>query len=90
MPFDLAYTPRTSQAVPINQWFRTELKDFLRDHLTPSQIKDFGVFNPKTIEESVVAHIQGRNDHAWKLWAVLTVLVWYRQIALGSSDPGAR
>lgn len=76
MPHDMAYVPKIYQAVPISYWFRGALKDFLCDQLSSKRIKESGLFNNTVVQECIKQHISGKNDHGWKLWAILTVLVW--------------
>ena len=76
MPRGLAYAPKVPQTVPIGHWFRGPLKDFLKEQLSSPRIKDSGLFNSTVVQRLLKEHINRENGHEWKLWAILTVLVW--------------
>jgi hypothetical protein len=76
MPRNMAYYPKTSQTVPITYWFRGALKDFLHDRLSPDRIEESGIFSTQVVQNAVRTHISGKNDHGWKLWAILSVITW--------------
>jgi asparagine synthase (glutamine-hydrolysing) len=83
MPRELAYTPKIPQSVPIREWLRGPLQEFLRDNLSAEHIKAQGLFDEKVIQHLIVAHARGVVHHAWGLWAILTVMRW-EELFLGA------
>jgi len=61
--------------VPLNEWFRGDLKDFVLDIFTSSGTKKRDYFNHKAILESLNDEPQfGR-----KLWGLLSLELWHRE-----------
>jgi hypothetical protein len=81
MPRDMAWWPKLPQTVPISRWFRGPLQSFLRDRLSPALIARSGLFDNKVVQQAIDAHVRGRADHGWKLWALLTVVAWQELVA---------
>ena len=82
MPREMAYAPKVYQAVPLAEWLRGSLQELLRAHLTPERLRDGGLFKPEVVRQRLDEHARGEADHAWTLWAVLTVTVW-QELVLG-------
>ena len=64
--------------VPISRWFRNELKNELRDVLLDPVCLDRGLFRPETIEKLIAEHVEGKREHAPRLWALLMLELWFR------------
>ena len=65
--------------VPIADWFRGELKDYLRDVLLDTTALQRGYFNPNTVRALVDDHIAGRLDHGYRLYSLLMFELWHRR-----------
>jgi asparagine synthase (glutamine-hydrolysing) len=83
MPRELAYTRKLPQTVPIRYWFQGPLRDFLCDQLSPARLQHCGLFDTQVVQNCISQHLKGKNDHAWKLWAILTVVVWHDLVSRG-------
>ena len=64
--------------VPIDHWFRNELKPLLYDTLLDSRTLDRGFFKPEAIRNLVEEHTSGQWDHSYRLWALLCLELWQR------------
>jgi asparagine synthase (glutamine-hydrolysing) len=73
---DMASSPKIGQTVPIEQWFRTTLKEFLIDQLSPSRLEKSGLFNIQAVQTMIDQHLRGTANHAFHLWPMITVLKW--------------
>jgi asparagine synthase (glutamine-hydrolysing) len=65
-------------AVPIGEWFRGELRAFLRDHLFASNSFAKQHFNMKVVERLLDEHEQSRVDHSQRLYALLMLELWWK------------
>ena len=72
--------------VPIDHWFRHELKPLLHDVLLSEQCRNRGLFREATVEKLIHQHTRGEQDHAYRLWALLCFELWARTI-LDQSSP---
>ena len=71
VPHDLLYRPKQGFSVPIDSWFRHQLKDQVRDALTSGRLYDSGLFDDLTITRLLDQHQSGARDHSRALWLLL-------------------
>jgi len=64
---------------PIAEWFRGELKDYLRDVLLDGKTLKRGYFRPEAVRALVDEHVTRRYDHGYRLWALLMLELWHRR-----------
>ncbi len=64
--------------VPLANWFRGELQPFLRDVLFDSRTLSRGLFEPSAVHRLFDEHVQSKNDHSHRLWALLCLELWQR------------
>jgi asparagine synthase (glutamine-hydrolysing) len=67
--------------VPIDRWFRTELKDELKEILLDPAATAWGVFRREAIERMIDEHVNNRRDHAYRLWSLVMLELWRRNYA---------
>jgi asparagine synthase (glutamine-hydrolysing) len=65
--------------VPVGQWFRGEMKDFVRDVLLSERSLGRGIIRPEMIEKYVDEHTTGRFDHAFQIWTLLMLELWFQR-----------
>ena len=70
--------PKMGFGVPIDRWFRHELKSELRDVLLDPVSLSRGLFRPEAVAALIDEHVQGVRDHAYRLWALLMLELWFR------------
>ena len=64
--------------VPLDHWFRDELKPMLQDVLLDPRSLNRGYFNPESVTQLVHEHTDGRWDHSYRLWSLLCFETWHR------------
>ena len=64
--------------VPVGRWFRTSLKNYLRDTLLSREALARGYFHESTLRRLIGEHENGKRDHGHRLWALLTLEIWQR------------
>ena len=79
LPPELLKRPKMGFGVPISDWFRGELKDFLREILLDHTALHRGYFRPEAVRTLVEEHVQSRYDHGYRLWALLMFELWHRR-----------
>jgi len=80
LPRQVFQRPKMGFAIPIGDWFRTDLRDLLRDALFADDS-----FTARTLERDVIAemvedHEQHRRDHSQRLYALLMLELWHRSM----------
>jgi asparagine synthase (glutamine-hydrolysing) len=63
---------------PVSQWFRSEARELLRDHLAPQTIARRGLFDAGYVQVLLDEHERGFADHGSLLFGLLVVEVWHR------------
>ncbi len=64
--------------VPVGQWLRGPLHDFLRETLLTEKMKKRGWLDPVAVEAIVGAHMSGRANYGQPLWNLLCLELWAR------------
>ena len=76
VPSDMFERPKMGFGVPIDKWFRNELKDLLLDYLSPERLKKEGIFDQYLVEEKIKEHLLGEVNHQYRLWSLLMWEMW--------------
>jgi asparagine synthase (glutamine-hydrolysing) len=79
IPPEIRRRPKMGFGVPIDRWFRGALKDELRAVLLDPVALGRGLFRPEAVEALVEEHASGLRDHAYRLWALLMLELWFRR-----------
>jgi asparagine synthase (glutamine-hydrolysing) len=72
--------PKMGFGVPVGSWFRGPLQGLLRDSLLSSESAGRGYFAAEEVKKLVEDHIEGRADHSPKLWNLLMLEMWHREV----------
>jgi asparagine synthase (glutamine-hydrolysing) len=65
--------------VPKGIWFVGELRDFVFDNLSSSQINRMGIFKPEKVSQLVNEHIAKEKDNSHQIWGLLYLSLWWQQ-----------
>jgi asparagine synthase (glutamine-hydrolysing) len=76
VPTELFERPKMGFGVPIDQWFRNELRTLLLDYLSPEHLKREGLFDHAVVEEKIKEHLSGRANQQYRLWSLLMWEMW--------------
>ena len=75
--------------VPLDIWFRTSLREFVRDRLTSSSFLGRGIVSPKFVRYLLDEHERGRRINTLQLWSMLMLELWFENSRLTSSSKAA-
>jgi asparagine synthase (glutamine-hydrolysing) len=65
--------------VPLDHWFRKELRDMTHDVLLGESARGRGIFQPDEVARLINEHEQRQFDHAYRLWALLVFELWMQR-----------
>ncbi len=65
--------------VPVGQWFRGPLREFLQEGLLSQKSMERGYFRGPEVRRLVDEHLQRRADHSFQLWNLLMLELWHRE-----------
>jgi asparagine synthase (glutamine-hydrolysing) len=74
-------------SVPLDRWFREELSELPPTILLDPQSLDRGYFRREALENLIREHRQGVANHSSRLWALLQLELWHREVAEGRLAP---
>ena len=63
--------------VPLDHWFRKELKPLLYDVVLSERAMSRGYFQADYVRKLVEDHVHGRFDHSYRLWSLLCLEMWH-------------
>lgn len=69
-------------ALPTRRWLGGKLHDFARDTLLSSPARARGLFRPEGVASLMDRHLAGE-DHGERIWNLLALEIWYREIVDG-------
>jgi asparagine synthase (glutamine-hydrolysing) len=64
--------------VPVNEWFRGEMRGFLLDHLASQASLTRPYYNGGALDRMLEEHLKGRQNHEKLLWMLLNLEIWHR------------
>jgi asparagine synthase (glutamine-hydrolysing) len=70
--------------VPLDHWFRNELRPLLEDVLLSKQALERGLFQSSVVRGLVDEHVRGAWDHSYRLWSLLVLELWQRTFLDGA------
>src|SRR5262249_44553795 len=76
LPDAILTRPKHGFAVPLGQWFRGGLTDFVRDLLLSRACRDRGILDPAAIERLLGMHRRRNLD--FQLWSLISFELWCR------------
>ena len=79
LPKSIGKRPKMGFGVPLEDWFRNDLKQMALDTLLDQQTSSRGYFHTDTIRRLIDEHIQGTFDHSSRLWSLLVFEMWCRK-----------
>jgi asparagine synthase (glutamine-hydrolysing) len=79
VPRDVVYRRKMGFGVPVGRWFRGEMKPFVREVLLSEKALNRGIVKPEMLTRYVDEHTNGRFDHAFQIWTLLMLELWYRR-----------
>lgn len=65
--------------VPVDNWFRNELKNEISNLLARGVIESQGIFNYDVINNLLTEHLEGKENHKGKLWNLFVFQKWYNR-----------
>lgn len=88
VPRELFERPKRGFCVPIDHWFRAELRDMLLDELSPAHLQQFPGLKPEGVSRVVDLHLSGKRNTHPLLWVLLSLVRWKQEFSKRRPFPG--
>lgn len=80
LPPEILGLSKKGFSIPIDYWFRDELKDEMAQLIAPEFIKAQGIFNPEILERLFQRHLSKKENNASMLWTIYVFQKWYQRM----------
>jgi asparagine synthase (glutamine-hydrolysing) len=79
----IIYRQKEGFSIPIKNWLKAELKELMLETLSENKVRDLGYFSYPCIQKMIGEHLQNRENHAHRLWALMQFHLWHDHFARG-------
>ncbi len=86
LPAEVLRQPKAGFAAPVDYWLAHDLKEMVDDLLSPSQLRQRGLFRPERVRAMIDEQRQASNDWSMQIWQFLTLELWMRMFLDGGSQ----
>ena len=77
LPEEYFIRPKAGFAIPVSEWMKSDLKDWVNDILSPEVCNKHNFFDYKLIKKIKEEHFTGVSNHEHKLWSLIQFNNWY-------------
>ncbi len=85
LPDEILNREKMGFGIPVGEWFKKDLKEYLRSNLLSDTFAKRGFFKQDTVRKMVEEHISGKAVHTHRLWNLLVFELW-SEIFLDGED----
>ena len=78
LPDEIVRRPKWAMRVPVDEWLRGPLPDFVREELAPDRVREAGYFDAAGVAQALELHRAQREHLGGALCAVLGIQLWDR------------
>jgi asparagine synthase (glutamine-hydrolysing) len=78
LPQEVLNRPKQGFGVPLELWFRGNLRELFSDTLLSPPSLQRGYFQPAFVRRIVDEHVSGMRDHSLRLWQLVVFERWHR------------
>jgi asparagine synthase (glutamine-hydrolysing) len=89
VPREILTRRKKGFSLPVDRWFREELRPLARDVLTDRTCRERGILDPRGVTRLLDAHDRGE-DHGERLWNLLVLETWFREQAAARAPAALR
>ena len=79
LPAAILNRPKVGFRVPVNEWFRGPMRDYLYEHLLSAGSRTRDYYRADVLERLFKEHVDGKQNHEKLLWSLLNLEIWHRQ-----------
>jgi len=80
LPDAILSRPKRGFGVPIEQWFRNELREFASDLLLSKRALERGYFRPAAVARLLEEHADGTRSWHYQLWNLVMLEMWHQRV----------
>jgi len=78
LPHDIVYREKQMFTVPVGEWFKTKLKEYVVNIIGSDSLKNRNIFNDSYLTYILNEHIENKKDYTRELRAIVNLELWFR------------
>jgi asparagine synthase (glutamine-hydrolysing) len=78
LPPSLMARPKQGFGVPLERWFREDLREFASDLLLGERFRQRGMIEPAFVKALLDDHVSGRRAGHYQIWNLLMLESWFQ------------
>lgn len=78
LPHNIVYREKQMFTVPVGEWFKTKLKDYVIDIIHSDSLKSRNIFDHTYLNKILNEHIENKKDYTRELRAIVNLELWFR------------
>ena len=78
LPNDVVNRPKQGFGIPLGEWMKNEIKDWVCDSLSSETCSKHNFFNYNIVKNTLENHFKGLENNASKIWSILQFNQWYQ------------
>ena len=82
LPREIVHRPKASFGAPLRAWVRNDLQELIDDVLVGGELVQIGMLRSEPLLRLIADEQAGREDYAKQIWQLLSLELWYRQVAV--------
>jgi len=79
VPDEVMFRPKMGFGIPIDVWFRGDLKKYSYGILLSKKALSRGIFKKEAIKKILDTHTKTKISYAYHIWALITLELWFRE-----------
>lgn len=88
LPAPVIDRPKMGFGVPIDRWFRRELREMAYDTLLSRRCQERALFRQEIVHRLLDEHVRGHAEWHPQLWSLLVLELWFQRFIDAPARPG--
>ncbi len=76
LPHEVIYRPKAAIPSPLRIWLQNDLREMVRDILSPARLKRRGWFDHKVVLKLIEDNESSKIDASYSIWAMVSMEIW--------------
>lgn len=76
LPKEIFDRPKSGFTVPLKNWFRNELKDYVYETLSEKNLKKIDDININYVKQMIENHMNGKENNYHQIWTLISYIKW--------------
>ena len=76
LPHEVIYRPKAAIPGPLRIWLKNDLREMVRDVLSPVRVKRRGWFDHNAVQKLIEDNESAKIDAAYSIWAMVSMEIW--------------